>query len=247
MFKTGIIGAALVVLGLGASAKEAAQLPAEKLLPVNDFSLETLGAEPSSFVPAVGHWSIGVDGENKVLVVDGTKWEEGKASAGIAEKARAIYGEKYAEFLDSVKNYAYFPFAVAKYVDNFNGGEITVRFKPVSGQIDQAGGILFNVKPNGDYLTLRANALEENLVLFKYVKGKRSPVKWIKSVPTPSKQWHELKVTVSGKQVNGYVNGKLYLEHTLPEPVSGKVGVWTKADSLTYFKDFTVKPGTKLN
>jgi hypothetical protein len=227
-----------------ASAKVASsKVDSLKLLPSNDFTGETLGAEPSSFAPAVGFWLIGTDGDNKVLVVDGRKWEEGQSSAGIAEKARAIYGERYAEFLDNVKAYAYFPFAVAKYVDDFNKGEISLRFKPIAGKVDQAAGILFNVKPNGDYLTLRANALEENLVLFKYVKGKRSSVKWIKNVPTPSKKWQDLRLVVQGKEVKGYLIGTLYLEHTLPEPVSGKVGVWTKADSVTYFDDFTVKPG----
>jgi hypothetical protein len=178
-----------------------------------------------------------------VLVVDGRKWEEGQSSAGIAEKARAIYGERYAEFLDNVKAYAYFPFAVAKTIDDFKEGEISFRFKSIAGKIDQAAGILFNVKPNADYLTLRANALEENLVLFKYVKGKRSSVKWIKNVPTPSKQWQDLRLVVQGKEVKGYLNRTLYLEHTLSEPVAGKVGVWTKADSVTYFDDFTVKHG----
>ena len=226
------------------------QMPAHtetkaSLVPTNDFSGEKIGAEPTSFSPAVGYWMVGVDGDNKVLVVDGRQWEEGKSSANVAEKARAIYGEKYAEFLDNVKAYAYFPFAVANYVDNFTDGEISLRFKPVAGKIDQAAGILFNVKPNGDYLTVRANSLEENLVLFQYVKGKRSSVKWIKNVPTPTKQWQDLKVTISGKSVKGYLNGKLWLEHELAQPVSGKVGVWTKADSVTYFDDFTVKPSDK--
>jgi hypothetical protein len=214
---------------------------ASQLLPANDFESETLGAEPKTFSGAVGYWSIGTDANNKVLVVDGSKWEEGQSSASLADKARAIYGERYAEFLDNVKAYAYFPFAVANYVDDFSEGELTVRFKPMAGKIDQAAGIIFNVKPNGDYLIVRANALEENLVLFKYVKGKRSSVKWIKKVPTPTKVWQELRVAVSGKDVKGYIDGKLWLEHTLPDPVSGKVGLWTKADSVTYFDDFSVK------
>ncbi len=214
-----------------------------KLLPKNAFTDEPLGGEPLSFTPAVGFWTIGTDDDNKVLVVDGRKWEEGQSSAGIAEKAKAIYGGRYAEFLDNVKAYAYFPFAIAKYVDDFKEGEISFRFKPIAGKIDQAAGVLFNVKPNGDYLTVRANALEQNLVLFKYVKGKRSSVKWIKDVPTPTGQWQDLRVVVHGKDVKGYLNGRLFLEHTLPEAISGKVGVWTKADSVTYFDDFTVKSG----
>jgi hypothetical protein len=127
--------------------------------------------------------------------------------------------------------------AVAQGIDDFRGGEISFRFKPVAGRIDQGAGILFNLKPNGDYLLIRANALENNLVLFKYEKGKRSSVGWIRDTPTPSGQWQDLKVRISGAKVEGYLNGKLYLEHTLPAPVSGKIGVWSKADSVVYFDD----------
>src|SRR5262249_20689977 len=108
---------------------------------VEDFSGETVGAEPASFVPAVGNWLIGVDGNNKVLVVDGRKWSEGQAAAGLADKAKAIYGERYAEFLDNVKAYAYFPFAVFKDLQDFKEGEISLRFKPIAGRIDQGAGI----------------------------------------------------------------------------------------------------------
>jgi hypothetical protein len=209
---------------------------------VEDFSGETVGAEPASFVPAVGNWLIGVDGNNKVLVVDGRKWSEGQAAAGLADKARAIYGERYAEFLDNVKAYAYFPFAVFKDVQDFKEGEISLRFKPIAGRIDQAAGIVFNLKPNGDYLILRGNALENNLVLFQYMRGKRSPVKWIRNTPTATQKWHDLKLEVSGTSVKGYLDGKLYLEHTLDSPVAGRVGVWSKADSFVYFDDFQVRP-----
>jgi hypothetical protein len=209
---------------------------------VDDFSGETVGPEPTSFVPAVGNWLIGADGNNKVLVVDGRKWSEGQASAGLADKARELYGERYAEFLDNVKAYAYFPFAVFKDLQDFKEGEISLRFKPIAGRIDQGAGILFNLKPNGDYLIVRANALENNLVLFQYVRGKRSSVKWIRNTPTATQQWHDLKVDVSGNAVKGYLDGKLYLEHTLASAVSGKVGVWSKADSFVYFDDFKVRP-----
>jgi len=209
---------------------------------VDDFSGETVGAEPTSFVPAVGNWLIGTDGNNKVLVVDGRKWSEGQASAGLADKARSLYGERYAEFLDNVKAYAYFPFAVFKDLQDFKEGEIAVRFKPIAGRIDQAAGIVFNLKLNGDYLILRANALENNLVLFQYIRGKRSSVKWIRNTPTATQSWHDLKLDVSGTSIKGYLDGKLYLEHTLPSVVSGKVGVWSKADSFVYFDDFRVRP-----
>jgi hypothetical protein len=121
-----------------------------------DLAGETVGAEPKSFVPVVGFWRIEDDKGKKVLAVDGRQWKEGQSSAGIADKARALYGERYAEFLDRVQAYAYFPYVVAPNVENFTEGEITVRFEGLSGRIDQGAGILFNLKPNGDYLTIRA-------------------------------------------------------------------------------------------
>jgi hypothetical protein len=207
-----------------------------------DFSDETVGAEPKSFVSVVGVWRIEADGDNKVLVVDGRQWKEGQTSAGIADKARALYGDRYAEFLDRVQAYAYFPYAVAKGVEDFRDGEISVRFEGISGRIDQGAGILFNLKPNGDYLTIRANPLENNLVLWKFEKGKRSSVKWIRNTPTPTRQWHDLKVRLAGARVEGYLDGKLHLEHTLPEPVAGRIGLWSKADSHMYFDDFAATP-----
>ena len=53
-------------------------------------------------------------------------------------------------------------------------------------------------------------------------------------------QWHDLKVCISGTKVQGYLDGKLYLEHTLAQPVSGRIGLWSKADSHIYFSDYTV-------
>jgi hypothetical protein len=101
---------------------------------------------------------------------------------------------------------------------------------------------LFNLKPNGDYLTVRANCLENNLVLWKFEKGKRSSVSWVRNAPAASKQWHDLKVRINGTKVEGYLDGKLYLEHTLPVPVSGRICLWSKADSYMHFSDYAVTP-----
>jgi len=207
-----------------------------------DFSRDTVGAEPSTLVSVVGIWRIESEGNKKVLAVDGRQWKEGQSSAGIADKARALYGDRYAEFLDRVQAYAYYPYVVSKDVQDFKKGEISVRFEGISGRIDQGAGILFNLKPNGDYLTIRANCLENNLVLWKFEKGKRSSVKWVRDTPTPSRQWHDLKVRIDGAKVEAWLDGKRYLEHTLPEPVSGRIGLWSKADSHVYFDDYTVTP-----
>ena len=207
-----------------------------------DFSGETVGAPPGTFTAAVGNWIIGSDNGNTVLVVDGRKWRRGVASAGLADKARALYGKRYAEFLDNVTAYAYYPFAVANGVENFTNGDISVKFKAIAGRIDQGAGILFDLKPNGDYYALRANPLENNLVLWRYKHGSRSSVSWVRNVVTPSRKWHTLELKVQDNLVKGYVNGKEYLSCRLPAAVSGKVGLWTKADSVVYFDDYQVKP-----
>src|SRR6516162_9180060 len=229
---------ALAGIGLAAGLNGAHAAEAVKI----NFSNDTVGAEPTSFLNVVGIWRIEAEGDHKISAVDGRQWKEGQTSAGVADKARAIYGERYAEFLDRVQAYAYYPYTVAQDVQDFRNGEMTVRFEGISGRIDQGAGILFNLKPNGDYLTVRANCLENNLVLWKFEKGKRSSVKWIRDTPTPSRQWHELKVRIAGATVEGYLDGKRYLEHTLPEPVSGRIGLWSKADSHVYFDAFTVTP-----
>src|SRR5215207_5515527 len=234
---------AWVISAIGLAALALPGLAAQPM--TIDLSGETVGAEPKSFVPVVGVWRIENDNGKKVLTVDGRQWKEGQSSAGIADKARALYGERYAEFLDRVQAYAYFPYAVANGVQDFTNGEISVRFEGISGRIDQGAGILFNLKPNGDYLTIRANCLENNLVLWQFEKGKRSSVKWVRNTPTASKQWHELKVRISGSKVEGYLDGKLYLEHTLPEPVSGRIGLWSKADSYVQFDGFTATPADR--
>jgi hypothetical protein len=91
-------------------------------------------------------------------------------------------------------------------------------------------------------LTLRANPLENNLVLWKFEKGRRSSAKWIRNTPTPTREWHVLTLRIAGAKVEVYLDGKQYLEHVLPAPVSGRIGLWSKADSHVYFDDFTVTP-----
>ena len=209
---------------------------------VFDLSTETVGAEPKIITPVVGVWTFAQDGSDKVLMVDGSRWKEGQPAANIADKARALYGERYAEFLDNVKSFAYYPYAVAVGIDDFRNGEISMRFKPLAGRIDQGAGILFNLKSNGNYLTIRANALENNLVLWQFVNGKRTSVKWIRNTLTATKQWHTLKVRIAGNKVEGYLDEKLLLEHELPQPVSGRIGVWSKADSVVYMSDYKVTP-----
>jgi hypothetical protein len=204
------------------------------------FEGETPGAAAKDFTAMAGVWHIDRDGTGIVYAVDGRKWEEGLMAEGVLEKAKGLYGERYAEFLDNLEAYKYFPLSVFNEVKDFGEGTITVSFKPVSGRVDQAAGIAFNIQPNGDYLMVRANALENNLVLFKMERGKRSSVQWIRNAPTPSNQWQSLKVVVSGRRIEGYLNEQKFIDYEHNSGIRGKVGLWSKADSYVFFKDLAV-------
>src|SRR6185436_8759937 len=127
--------------------------------------------------------------------------------------------------------------------EDFHDGAISVRFKLLGGALDQCAGILFNLKPNGDYLTVRFNAKEDNLVLWTFKEGKRSFVKKAaKDKRIPMGEWHAIKIAVHGTALEGYLDGEPILDYALAEPVAGKVGVWAKTDSVTEFDGYTVSP-----
>ena len=206
-----------------------------------DLSKERSGRDSTRFLAVVGNWSIVDDGGTKVLGVDGRQWLRGQPAGGLAQNARAIYGSRHEEFIDNVKAFAYFPYAVAKDVDDFHDGTISMRFKLVAGQLDSCAGILFNLKSNGDYLTVRFNGKEDNVVLWTFLKGKRSFVKkGTENVPLQMNTWHSLEITVKGTNLQASLDGKHLLDYTLAEPVSGRVGVWSKTDSVSYFDQYTV-------
>jgi hypothetical protein len=116
---------------------------------------------------------------------------------------------------------------------------MSVRFKPISGREDQAAGILFRVQDKDNYYILRANALEDNVNLFIYASGKRSQIKE-SSVKVPSGRWQELRVDVAGNHFRGFLNDQLVIEANDDSYSAGRVGLWTKADSVTYFDNVRV-------
>lgn len=240
MQKSCLIAFALVALALPLPAQTAPTAKAAAAVKV-DLSKEKDGAEPTRFLSVVGDWSIAKDDGKKVLLVDGREWKKGQPAGGLADKARAIYGSRHEEFIDNVKAFAYFPYAVAAGVNDFHDGEISMRFKLIGGALDQCAGILFNLKPNGDYLAVRFNGKEDNLVLWTFDKGKRSFVKkGVHDVHIPFNTWHTMKIAVHGTQLEGYLDGEKILDYTLAALVSGKVGVWSKTDSISEFDDYVV-------
>ncbi len=115
----------------------------------------------------------------------------------------------------------------------------SVRFKPVSGREDQAAGLIFRVQDKHNYYILRANALENNVNFYIYASGKRSSLKG-SSAKVASGQWQELKVEVIGNLFCGFLNGATVVEATDDSYKAGRVGLWTKADSVTCFDNIQV-------
>jgi hypothetical protein len=210
-----------------------------------DFNKGKVGASSEAFSSFVGTWYLVEDKDNKVYAVDGRKWKNGAMAADVADKAKALYGERYAEFLDNLNAYKYFPLTIFQELKTFSGGEVSVKFKSLSGRIDQAAGIAFNIKENGDYLVIRANPLENNIVAFRLKEGRRSVVKWVRDISTKSKVWHILKIVVNGKNVTGFLDGKKCISLNLPKRVNGKIGLWSKSDSYVLFDDFIVRTTSK--
>src|SRR5258708_6120498 len=157
-------------------AAAALLLAAPRIIKV-DVAQEKNGGEPSNFIAVAGNWVVAQDGSRRVLMVDGREWKKGQPAGGLADKARLIYGARHEEFIDNVKAFAYFPYAVAQGIEDFRNGEISMRFQLIDGQLDQCAGILFNLKSSGDYLTVRFNSKEDNLVLWTFNKGQRKFVK----------------------------------------------------------------------
>ena len=238
-----------VVTALGLTLAMGATVPAQGAAAKTtrvDFSRETAGREPKTFAPMVGTWVVTQEAGRKVLFIDGRVWKRGQPAGGLADKARELYGARNEEFIESIKAFAYYPIAVYKGLDDFRNGDISVRFEMVGGTLDRCAGILFNVKPNGDYLTVRYNGTEDNVVLWTFNNGVRKFVKrGTENVPLELGTWHTLRISVHGTQLQGYLDDKLLLEYTLAEPVSGKIGVWSKTDSMIEFDDFTVTPAAK--
>src|SRR5947209_19005441 len=139
----------------------------------------------------------------------------------------------------------------AKTDEKIKDGFVEVKFKPVNGKEDQAGGIVFRFKDANNYYIVRANALEDNVVLYKTVDGKRSSLQvkgrtfgYGVDTKVPSRKWSKLRVEFRADFFTVFFNGKKLFEvedGTFKE--GGAVGVWTKADSVTLFDDFSF--GTK--
>ena len=141
---------------------------------------------------------------------------------------------------------ATFPLAL-KDGTSIKDGFVEVKFKPISGSEDRAGGIVWRARDANNYYVVRANALEDNVVLYKTVNGVRSSLNLVGQkggygvkTAVPANQWHTLRVEFAGARFNVVFNGKpLFAVEDATFPEAGMVGLWTKADSVTVFSGFT--------
>jgi hypothetical protein len=253
----------LIAAALAVAALNAADLKI-------DLTKEQVGRPPAAFEPMVGTWLVAQDGADKVIMVDGRPWVASKDNPTklLIESARKLYGTTNEELMDNAKQFAYYPVAVLRGLDVFSNGTISMKFKTVAGDSDRCSGILFNVKPSGDWLAVRYNDTENNVAFWEFHNGIRRPIKFsdrAKKFMLDRAAWHELKLTVDGASLKTWLDGDLALEHTLgsepgpgrngapphPDlmpannpvlrpPVSGKIGLWSKTDSTSYFKDYIV-------
>jgi len=235
-----------------------------------DLGKETVGKPPTTFEPMVGTWLVQQDGADKGIAVDGRPWVASKDNPTklLIESARRLYGTSNEELMDNAKQFAYYPVAVLKSVSSFSNGTISVKFKTIAGDSDRASGILFNVKPDGDWLAVRYNDTENNVALWEFHDGIRRNVRFSdrsKPFMLDRAAWHELRLEIDNASLKTYLDGALALEYTLgsqpgpgrnnappnsdlfPEnnavlrpPVAGRIGLWAKTDSTSYFKDYVV-------
>ena len=133
-----------------------------------------------------------------------------------------------------------FPLAVYQPVLASNV-DVTIRFKPVAGKVDQAGGIAVRLSDANNYYVVRANALEDNVRFYRMVKGRREQLEGANTKVTAN-EWHQLGLRAEGERFTVTFDGKQLFAATDRSFIgAGKVALWTKADSVTRFDRIEIK------
>lgn len=122
---------------------------------------------------------------------------------------------------------------------NVKDVDLSVRIKPIAGETDRGGGLVWRAKDAKNYYLARYNPLEDNYRLYHVLGGKRTLIQNVDITHTEG--WHTLRVTMSGDQITCYYDGKKYLEaRDTKLTEAGKIGLWSKADAQSHFDDLTV-------
>jgi hypothetical protein len=193
---------------------------------VLDFEKADVGSVPTGWIVA--------------MTSDGgqPRWE-------IVRDATSPVGEKVLAQVSDDRTSGRFPLAIHEDVEAVNGS-VSVRFKPVSGRVDQAAGLVWRYRDPRNYYIVRANALEHNVVLYKVENGRRIPLSPVGRGDdygvehrVPAQSWSTLAVAFTGTRfVVTFDGAPLFEVADSTFTSAGKVGLWTKADSVTYFDGF---------
>lgn len=209
--------------------------------PASWLSGETVGVEPDAFVVLAGNWTVRDEGGERVLRVDGTTWTPGTPPVNLEAKAARLFPGTAATVAERVKAGLLFPYGVEPSVDTFSDGDIQVDFRLVGGVSDQFASILFGLNADGDHYAYRYNTKDGDTALWKVVDGQRERVHHGGvHLEVPLGEWRTLKMRVRGAEITGWVNDTQTLQVTLPAVVSGKIGLWSKADSVTDYRNYRV-------
>lgn len=187
-----------------------------------DFEKERAGATPAGFAVA-------------------RTGGEAEGSWVVQEDASSGPGKKVLTRLTADKTSACYPLFV---YDGLSARDVkvSVRFKAISGEVDQAGGLVARYRDRDNYYVVRANALEDNVRLYKVVAGKRVQFAGVDVKVAPA-QWHSLALEVKGSHFEVWMDGKsLFQAEDTAFTAAGLAGLWTKADSVTSFDDLIIRP-----
>jgi hypothetical protein len=209
----------LLVMGLGAAiAQDGKSSSAPRVVKFN-FDQDTVGQTPAGFTSyAIGEGPAG-------------KWV-------VQVMADAPSGKQVVVQTDADATDNRFPVLIADKED-YADVDVSVKGKAISGKVDQGIGLVFRFRDPQSYYVVRANALENNVRLYKMVNGRRKQIAGAE-VKVTSDQWHTLRVVAQRDHIVCYFDGQKLIDVHDATYAQGKVGLWTKADSVTAFDDLTV-------
>lgn len=167
----------------------------------------------------------------------------GSGAAGewqVVADSSAAAGKAIAQTSKDTTDYR-FPLAVYQPISATNV-DVVVRFKPLAGRVDQAGGIAVRLAGPDDYYVARANALEDNVRFYRVVKGRRQELKGA-NIKVAGNQWHTLGLRAEGERFTVSFDGRaLFTAADKTFANAGRVALWTKADSVTHFEAISITP-----
>jgi hypothetical protein len=192
-------------------------------------------------VGVVGHWT-SIDDEGPAFKGDGGRWSGQTSRAELGRVRGVLFPVLSESFVASATASGAFPLAVYRDATNFTQGTVRTRFKLIGGTDDRNAGIVVGLDTSGAYFFVRYNTKDGNVAVWRYAGGERQVLAHGEAHEQLAPgAWHELVVTVGGGKVKGEVSGRgLTVEYTLDRPLNGRVGLWTKRDAVTAFKDFRV-------